>query len=132
MEHRLVLLDQDATHAVHAAHVVDAVHRSAPFGGGTFATPTIASRVTSAASCSSGQPSVPAGRSGKTRYRSSAVESHTRTSTSSLRLSPSSARTPRGSMTARARYADDLDQTVGNPWLGDGYPRRRRRVTTLW
>src|SRR5438132_1630733 len=120
MKHRFVSLDHHGTHAVHAAHVVDAVHGDAAFGDGTFATPTIASRVTRAASCSSVQPSVPAGRSGRTRYRSSAVESHTRTSTSSFTSSPSSFSTPRGSMTARARYGADLYQTGGSPRTGHG------------
>ena len=41
-------------------------------------------------------PSVPAGRSGKTRYRSSAVLSQTRTSTSSGSSRPNSRSTPRG------------------------------------
>src|SRR5207245_1008617 len=67
MEHRLVLLDFDRSHAVHAAHVVDAVHRLPRAGSFTCATPIIASRVTIAASSSSLQPSVPAGRSGSTR-----------------------------------------------------------------
>src|SRR5579872_4780234 len=89
MEHRLVFLIHDAAHAVHAAHIVDAVH-----GSVTLATPTMASRVTSAASSSSRNDSLPAGRSGSTRYRSSAVLSHTRTSTSGGRLSPNSRSTP--------------------------------------
>ena len=51
MKHGLVLLVFDGAHAVHAAHVVDAVHAAPPAGDNvTFATPTIASRVTSAAS----------------------------------------------------------------------------------
>src|SRR5713226_7125372 len=46
----LVLLVFDGAHAVHPAHVVDAVHAAPPAGGSvTFATPTIESRVTSAA-----------------------------------------------------------------------------------
>ncbi len=55
------------------AHVDDAVvaHRSPPAvtaaaGSVAFATPIIASRVTSAANSSSDMPSVPAGRSGRT------------------------------------------------------------------
>ena len=67
VEDGLVLLDLDRPHAVHAAHVVHAVHRLLPAGTVTCATPIIASRVTIAASCSSLQPSVPAGRSGSTR-----------------------------------------------------------------
>src|SRR5205807_8873155 len=67
VDHRLVLLDFDRTHAVHAAHVLDAVHGLLRSGALTCATPIIASRVTIAASSSSLQPSVPAGRSGSTR-----------------------------------------------------------------
>ena len=54
VEHRLVPFVADRPHAVHAAHVVDAVHGAAPdFAAVTFATPTIESRVTSpASSCS--------------------------------------------------------------------------------
>jgi hypothetical protein len=44
---------------------------------------------------------VPTGLSGSTRYRCSAVLSHTRTSTSSANAVPNSRNTPRGSMTAR-------------------------------
>ena len=47
--------------------------------------------------------SVPAGRSGRTMYRCSAVLSQTRTSTSSDNTVPNSRSTPRGSMTARDR-----------------------------
>ena len=55
------------THALLTAHVVHAVHGLPPDGGNvTLATPTMASRVTSAASCSSVIVSVPAGRSGRT------------------------------------------------------------------
>ena len=67
MEWPLVFAHLDWPHAVHAAHVVDAVHAAAPRGADTFATPTIALRVTRAASCSSVIPSVPGGRSGRTR-----------------------------------------------------------------
>jgi len=68
MEDRLVALGDDGPHPVHAAEIVRAVHRRAAFAGdGTLATPIIASRVTSAANCSSLIPSVPAGRSGSTR-----------------------------------------------------------------
>ena len=68
VEHRFVLLILDWTHALLTAHVVHAVHGLPPDGGNvTLATPTIASRVTSAASCSSVIVSVPAGRSGRTR-----------------------------------------------------------------
>src|SRR5437773_1947626 len=68
MEHRFVLLILNRAHAMHAAHVVDAVHLWPPaFGTVTLATPIMASRVTSAASRSSLSCSVPAGRSGSTR-----------------------------------------------------------------
>src|SRR5206468_11157477 len=67
MEDRLVLLVLNRAHSVHAAHVVDAVHGAPPLPADvTFATPTIASRVTSAASSSSVMCSEPAGRSGST------------------------------------------------------------------
>ena len=61
------------------------------------------SRVTREASRSSFQPSVPAGRAGTTMKRVSAVESHTRISVSAGRVTPKSASTPRGSLTARER-----------------------------
>ena len=64
---RLVLLVLDRTHAVHAAHVMNAIHCLPPCGKVTLATPIMASRVTSAASASSVRFSLPAGRSGKTR-----------------------------------------------------------------
>src|SRR5687768_3477030 len=68
VEHRLVLLVLDGAHVLLTAHVVRAVHGLPPDGGNvTFATPTIASRVTSAANCSSVIVSVPVGRSGRTR-----------------------------------------------------------------
>src|SRR5262249_9639048 len=117
VEHRFVRLGRDRAHAVHASHVVHAVHR---LGASTFATPIIASRVTSWASCSSVMPSVPAGRSGMTRERSSAGLSQTRTSTSSESTTPNSRSTPRGSMTARDRYGADLYQTGGSPSTGHG------------
>src|SRR5207245_6099689 len=66
VKHRLVLLVLDGTHAVHAAHVVDAVHAFPP-ATETLPTPTIESRVTILASCSSVMCSLPAGRSGRTR-----------------------------------------------------------------
>src|SRR5205809_442954 len=68
VEDRLVPLGNDGPHPVHASEIMRAVHRRAAFAGaGTLATPIIASRVTSAANCSSLSPSVPAGRSGSTR-----------------------------------------------------------------
>jgi hypothetical protein len=66
MEHRLVALDLDGPETVHAAQIVPAVHRPAPCDLVTVATPIIASRVTSSASCASVIRSVPAGRSGRT------------------------------------------------------------------
>ena len=76
--------------------------------------------VTSVASSASLQPSVPAGRSGRTRKRTSEVEFQTRISTSSGNSVPNSASTPRGSATARARYGGDLYQTGGSPSTGQG------------
>src|SRR5580698_6182795 len=80
VEHRLVLLRLNLTEAVHAAHVVNAVHHAASCACCGKPVPIMQSRVTSAASLSSLQPSVPAGRIGNTMKRVSAVESHTRTS----------------------------------------------------
>src|SRR6266566_1252865 len=119
MKHRLVRLGLDLAKAVHAAHVVHAVHDGAP---GNFGNPVpiIESRVTSSASCCSLQPSVPSGRIGSTRKRVSAVESHTRISVSFGRLTPKSASTPRGSLTARDRYGADLYQTGGSPSTSQG------------
>src|SRR5204863_9393080 len=117
MEDGLVRLGVHRTEAVHAAKIVDAVHARGAF---TTATPIIASRLTSCASCSSVMPSVPAGRSGSTRYRSSAVLSHTRTSTFWPSSTPNSRSTPRGSITVRARYGPDLYQTGGRPSTGHG------------
>src|SRR5438105_3686077 len=75
---RLVLLIFDGPHAMHSPHIVYAVHSLSPLAGGfTFATPIMASRVTSAANSSSVRLSVPAGRSGSTRYLNSAVLSQT-------------------------------------------------------
>src|SRR5450631_3640388 len=77
VEHRLVGLRLDRTEALHAAHVVDAVHVAALFAT-WFATsagvsarpvPIMALRVTRLASFSSLQPSVPAGRIGTTMKR---------------------------------------------------------------
>ena len=64
--------------AVHAAEIVSAVHRARPASPGAFArsTPIIAFLVTSFASSASLQPSVPGGRSGRTRKRTSEVEPH--------------------------------------------------------
>src|SRR3954467_12198287 len=62
-----VSFDLDPAHVLHAAHVVNAVHFEPPCGLLSFPTPTIESRVTKAWSCSSVIPSVPDGRSGRTR-----------------------------------------------------------------
>src|SRR5688572_2326808 len=63
----LLMLRGNRPVAVHAAHVVYAVHALLPFGASTLATPIIASRVTSSASSAWLRSSVPAGRSGNTR-----------------------------------------------------------------
>src|SRR5205085_3531284 len=119
VEHRLVRLDLDLDEAVHAAHVMHAVHGGAP---GVFGKPVpiIESRVTSSVSFSSVQPSVPFGRIGNTRKRVSAVESHTRISVSFGSVMPRSASTPRGSFTARERYGAALYQTGGRPSTSHG------------
>src|SRR5262244_3773246 len=75
VENWLALLNLHRAEPVHPAHIVDAVHRRSAAGGVTFATPIIASRVTIPDSLSSLHPSVPSGRSGRIRYRTSAVES---------------------------------------------------------
>src|SRR6267154_2609721 len=81
---RLVFLILNGAHPVHPAHVMYAVHVGFPSRRAvTLATPTIASRVTNAASASTLSFSVPAGRSGSTRYRNSAVLSHSPFSPSS-------------------------------------------------
>src|SRR5262249_5022718 len=131
---RLVGLRLHLAEAVHAAHVVHAGHRaiglcwSMIFAGNRYplfgimlyeafcrAVPIIESRVTISARRSSLQPSVPAGRIGSTRNRVSAVESHTRISVSFGSVTPKSASTPRGSLTARERYGAALYQTGGRP-----------------
>src|SRR5262249_6532230 len=68
VEYRLVPLDADRSHALHAAHVVRAVHL-APSARGmvTFPTPLMDSRVTRPASASSLRFSLPVGRSGTMR-----------------------------------------------------------------
>src|SRR5262249_28333503 len=110
VKHRFVLVWLDLAETVRAAHVVHAVHDAAP---GVLANPVpiMELRVTRSASCVSLKPSVPAGRIGSTRKRVSAVESQTRISTSSGRLTPKSDSTPRGSFTAFARYGAALYQT---------------------
>src|SRR5580700_3369161 len=69
VKYGFVLFALDRTHILHTAHVVDSVHGLLLAGGATLATPIIESRVTRAASSSSVICSVPAGLSGKTRYR---------------------------------------------------------------
>src|SRR5665213_265752 len=112
VEHRLVRFNLDLAKAVHAAHVVNAVHHctllSSWSGLSGTPVPIIESRVTRSASFSSLQPSVPAGRIGRTMKRVSAVESQTRTSVSFGSSTPKSLSTPRGSLTARERYGADL------------------------
>src|SRR5581483_627983 len=120
MEHRLVLLDLDFAEAVHAAHVVNAVHHFTSLGLSGNPVPIIESRVTRSASLSTLQPSLPAGRIGSTMKRVSAVESQTRISVSFGSVMPKSASTPRGSLTARERYGADLYQTGGSPSTSHG------------
>src|ERR1051325_10000302 len=103
VKNRLILLGLDFAEAVHAAHVVDAIHHTASLGCRGNPVPIMLSRVTRLASLSSLQPSVPLGRIGKTIKRVSAVESQTRMAVSPGRATPKSASTPRGSFTARER-----------------------------
>jgi hypothetical protein len=65
MEDRLVIFVLNGAHILQATHIVNAVHAFAP-SGGTLETPTMALRVTRAASSSSLRFSVPFGRSGST------------------------------------------------------------------
>src|SRR5262249_8103235 len=125
MENRLVGLRLDTTKPLHAAQVVDRIrHDAAPdlssSGDLGSPVPTIQSRVTSAASCSSLQPAVPSGRIGTTRKRVSAVESQIRISVPAGRVTPKSASTPLGSITVRERYGADLYQTGGRPSTAQG------------
>src|SRR2546422_1727562 len=101
-------------------------------GAGTTATPIIASRVTSSASAASLRRSVPGGRCGRTRYRSSALESQIRISTLSGRSTPNSRNTTRGSRTARERYSNDLYQTGGSPARGGGEQEESGENTRVW
>ena len=66
VENGFVRFRRNPSHTVHAAHIVDAVHREAP-ASVTLAVPIIASRVTNAASSSWFICPEPAGRSGNTR-----------------------------------------------------------------
>jgi hypothetical protein len=63
----------------------------------------MASRVTRWANSACDKFSVPAGRLGKTKYRTSAVESQTRMRVLLGNVTPKSAKTLRGSKTARDR-----------------------------
>src|SRR5215471_2775460 len=103
MKGRLVRLGIDLTEAIHAAHVVNAVHQATSLGLFGKPVPIMQSRVTRLASLASLQPSVSAGRIGTTRKRVSAVESHTRISVAAGSATPKSASTARGSFTARDR-----------------------------
>src|SRR5258706_9288103 len=101
MKGRFVRFRDYGTKAVNSAHVMCAIHGTVPSGNRGRPVPIMLSRVTIAASRSSLQLSVPRGRMGRTRYRISAVESHTRISVWSGSSTPKSRSTPRGSMTAR-------------------------------
>src|SRR5215472_3249265 len=83
--------------------------------GQTGATPMSPLRVTSAASAGSSRWSVPAGRSGSTMYRDSALASQTLIVTDAGSVNPNPARTPRGSRTTRDRYASLLYQVGDGP-----------------
>ena len=65
VEDRLVRFRRDRAEAHLAAEIVRAVHAAS--GSSARPVPIIESRVTRSASCSSLQPSVPAGRCGTTR-----------------------------------------------------------------
>src|SRR6476646_7024618 len=86
-----------------------------PLGLEASAVPTMESRLINGTSSSAVIPSVPSGRCGITRYRTSALLSHTSILTVSGRLSPNSARTLRGSLTTRARYWGYLNHAGGIP-----------------
>src|SRR5665213_1879795 len=103
VEHRLVGFGLDRAEAVHPAHVVNRIHGAASSGRLASPVPIMLSRVTSVASRSSLQPSVPAGRIGTTMKRVSAVESQMRIWVSAGKVTPKSASTPFGSITARER-----------------------------
>src|SRR5262245_9871176 len=103
MKDRLIRFGVDLSEAIHAAHVVNAVHYAASLGFFGRAVPIMQSRVTNVASWASLQSSVSAGRIGTTRKRVSAVESHTWISVSAGSATPKSASTARGSFTARDR-----------------------------
>ena len=87
--------------------------------GSTRATPIMASRLIRAVSSPSGRPTVSGGCSGGTRYRTSALESHTRISVPSSVAVPSHS-TVRGSTTIRERYSGDLYHLGEGPRLPMG------------
>src|SRR5215469_1621138 len=120
VKHGLVLLRLDFAETVHAAHVVDAIHHTTSPGCFGNPVPIMQSRVTRLASFPSLQFSVPLGRIGRTIKRVSAVESQTRMAVSVGSVTPKSASTPRGSLTARERYGADLYQTGGSPSTSQG------------
>src|SRR5262249_34454867 len=112
----IIFLPADRPEALATTDVVHGVHYATPPPGRRSRwVPIIAFRVTSSASRSSDQPSVPPGRCGTTIYRRSEVESQTLTSTCSSSFTPNSSKTPRGSRTARARYSFDLYQLGDMP-----------------
>src|SRR5262249_40860983 len=122
VEHELAVLPRQRGGALHIGDLTppDRSHPAAGAGRPPTATPIIASRVTKPASSASLSRSVPAGRSGSTRYLSSALESQMRISTFSGRSTPNSRSTTRGSRTARERYSNDLYQTGGRPMSACG------------
>ena len=67
VKHRLVRLGHNRAKALGAAHVMRAVHQAVSPGCFGRPVPIMLSRVTSSASCSALQPSVPSGRIGSTR-----------------------------------------------------------------
>jgi hypothetical protein len=99
---------------------VDAIHQTAAAADFGNPVPIMESRVTNDASFSLLHPSVPEGRIGNTMKRVSAVESQTLICMSRASETPKSARTPRGSFTARERYGADLYQTGGSPRISQG------------
>src|SRR5262245_28121853 len=103
--HPHAVADLKAVHGLGHGHIHPGACcplRASAAGSRAGAVPTRLSMVTSLASCSSLQPSVPAGRRGSTIQRTSLVLSWTRTSTpSGSRRLNRSASVPRGSLTMR-------------------------------
>ena len=118
MEYRLVHLRLDGAVAVRAAEVLPAVHFKS-FGDFGKPVPIIESRVTSSASFSSFQPSVPAGRIGTTRYRISAVESQMRISgifwQRHAKIGQDTARVCDGARTIGCRFVPDRGEAQHRP-----------------